>query len=252
VNRFLFYLFSGLKTQARALVDFAVKRLGGQNPPIAIIYPEDEMLRGVTEAIEAQSKKHGWPSVRKLAYPPGRFDAVRRVKEGRQEGVEVVFFLGSGGEASALVKEAEKLSWIPNIFLLGSLVGQEILDTPLPFADKIFLSYPTLPSDHTRAGIKKYRTLAAKHRLPPRHLAIQVLAYCAAKILVEGLKRAGKDLSREKLITALEGLYEFETGLTPPITYGPNRRIGALGAYVVAVNVGQKTLVPVSRWLTPQ
>ena len=42
--------------------------------------------------------------------------------------------------------------------------------------------------------------------------------YATAKIFVEGLTRAGKDLSREKLITTLEGLYEYETGATPRIT----------------------------------
>jgi len=49
----------------------------------------------------------------------------------------------------------------------------------------------------------------------------------SAKILVEGLKRSGKDLNNERFVTALEKLYAFDTGLTPKITYGPNRRTGA-------------------------
>ena len=49
------------------------------------------------------------------------------------------------------------------------------------------------------------------------------------RILVHVLELSGKDLSREKLVTTLEGLYEFETGLMPKITFGPNRRIGVLG-----------------------
>ena len=40
---------------------------------------------------------------------------------------------------------------------------------------------------------------------------------------------SGKDLSRERLVTALEGLYEYDTGLMPKITFGPNRRIGSVG-----------------------
>jgi len=71
----------------------------------------------------------------------------------------------------------------------------------------------------------------------------------AAKILGEGLKRVGKDLSREKLIQVLEGLYEYPTGLTPAITYGPNRRIGALGAYIVNVDLKEKQFVPASGWI---
>ena len=31
----------------------------------------------------------------------------------------------------------------------------------------------------------------------------------------------------------LEKLYQFETGLTPPLTYTANRRIGARGAYIL-------------------
>lgn len=50
-------------------------------------------------------------------------------------------------------------------------------------------------------------------------------------------------------MSALEGLYEFETGLSPPVTYGPNRRIGALGASILAVDLEKKTLLPVSDWI---
>jgi len=67
--------------------------------------------------------------------------------------------------------------------------------------------------------------------------------------LVEALKRAGKDLSREKLIQTLEGFYEYSTGLTPLITYGPNRRVGAMGAYVVSINLKEKQFAPASGWI---
>jgi hypothetical protein len=65
------------------------------------------------------------------------------------------------------------------------------------------------------------------------------------------LKLSGKELSREKLIRSLEGLYDFETGLSPRISYGPNRRIGAFGAYIVGVDPAQKHFIPASKWITP-
>ncbi len=72
----------------------------------------------------------------------------------------------------------------------------------------------------------------------------------SAKILVEGLKRAGRDLSREKLVTAIEGFYDFDTGLTPAVSYGPNRRIGAMGAYVVsAVALRDPAVTPPAEWI---
>ena len=66
---------------------------------------------------------------------------------------------------------------------------------------------------------------------------------------LEALIRAGRDLSREKLVTTLEGLYDFDTGLMPPLTYGPNRRIGAQGAYVVTIDPEKRQSTPASGWI---
>jgi ABC-type branched-subunit amino acid transport system substrate-binding protein len=112
--------------------------------------------------------------------------------------------------------------------------------------DKVFLAFPTVPTDVSAAGAAEYNALLKKYNLKPSaHDAARFSAFAAAKILVEGLKLAGKDLSREGLMTALEGLYEFDTGLTPKISFGPNRRIGALGAYIVTIDP-EKKLFPAS------
>ena len=87
-----------------------------------------------------------------------------------------------------------------------------------------------------------------RYKFAPRHLTSQLNAYAAAKIFTEGLKRAGRDLSREKLITALEGLYEYNTGVTPSITFGPNRRVGAMGAYVLSIDPAKREFVS-SGWV---
>jgi ABC-type branched-subunit amino acid transport system substrate-binding protein len=113
----------------------------------------------------------------------------------------------------------------------------------------VFLSFPTSPADQNAEGLKEFQALAEKYKLPTHHLAAQISAYSADKILVEALKRAGKDLSRERLIQALEGLYEYSTGLTPAITYGPNRRLGANGAYIVTINLKEKQFLPASGWI---
>jgi hypothetical protein len=56
-------------------------------------------------------------------------------------------------------------------------------------------------------------------------------------LLSEGMKQAGRDASREKLVTALEGLHDFDTGLTPRLSFGPGRRLGLSGAHVVTVDL---------------
>ncbi|HJS23250.1 MAG TPA: hypothetical protein VJ751_02685 [Pyrinomonadaceae bacterium] len=63
------------------------------------------------------------------------------------------------------------------------------------------------------------------------------------------LTRTGKDLSRENLIKALESLYDYETGTTPRITFGPNKRIGAAGAHVIRIDLAEKEFTTASGWI---
>ena len=46
--------------------------------------------------------------------------------------------------------------------------------------------------------------------------------------------------TREKFINALDTLYGYETGVTPRLTFGPNRRVGAAGAHIVTFDGAKK------------
>jgi ABC-type branched-subunit amino acid transport system substrate-binding protein len=249
LNRQVFYLFSGLEGQARALVDFATTKQPGKVSGIAVVSSEDEQSTNLIEAVKEQAKKGGMRTVETYLYKTAPLEAVGIIPKIQRQAQDTVIFLGKGEAALAFMKEAERLQWFPTLYLLSSNAGREVFDAPLSFNHKIFISFPTSPADQTAEGTGEFRKLAGKYNLPTRHLVAQLSAYSAAKVLVEGLKRAGKDVSREKLIAALEGLNRFETGLTPPITYGLNRRIGATGAYVVAIDLEKKQFIPTSEWI---
>src|SRR5690348_18391011 len=115
--------------------------------------------------------------------------------------------------------------------------------------EKVFLAFPTVPSDVSAAGSADYSSFLQRNKLESTHAAAQASAIAAARILVHALEVCGKDLSRERLVTALEGLYEYDTGLMPKITFGPNRRIGALGAYVVTIDAEKKLFPATVEWV---
>lgn len=250
LNRQVFYLLSGTDGQVRALVDFAVTKLSLKNPGVGVIYPGNEINANVLEAIRDQSKKQRWDAPQSYEFRAGQFEAAVAAQKLKQANPKVVFLLGGSEDAMSFIREAEKLSWFPFIFLPSANAGAGIFDAPAGFDGKVFLSFPTSPLDQTSEGITQFRALAEKHKLSTKHQAAQLSSYSAAKILAEGLKRAGRDLSREKLIQVLEGFYEYQTGLTPPISYGPNRRVGAMGAYVITVDSKTRQLVPASEWIS--
>ncbi len=249
LNRQVFYLLAGADGQAQALINFIAAKPELKSSAVAVVYPRTQLNDNVLAAIKLQSKKDALNAPQVYDYLGGRFDAGQIVKQLRQARVDVIFFMGSTEELLALMGESEKLGWFPTIFLPGTGVGAGIFGAPIGFDGKVFLSFPNTPADQTAEGIKEFSALAEKYQLTTKHLTAQISAYMAAKILVEALKRAGKDLSRERLVRVLEGLYEYSTGLMPEITYGPNRRIGAMGTYVVTIDLKRKQFVPASGWV---
>lgn len=249
LNRYVFYIMSGLDGQARALVNFAAQRSSDLKTGVLIVFPESAPSAIVMEAISDQCRKNGCGPVEKFSYQRQPLDAATLAGRLSRTNKSAVFFLGTGAEALALLNEADKLRWSPTLYFPGGVGGNDLFEAPASFKQKLFLSLPASPADQSSEGVGEFRTLTSKYRVPAAHLASQTLAFSAAKILVEGIKRSGKDLSVENLIGALEGLEEYQTGLTPRVTYGPNRRLGALGAYVVAVDLDKKTLVSASSWV---
>jgi ABC-type branched-subunit amino acid transport system substrate-binding protein len=249
-NRHVFYLLGGVAEQARALANFAASKTELKRSRAAIVYGDGALAGAAAGAAEEQLKKAGWGAVTKQTFKQLGADGAEAARRLRQEGAEAVFIFGVGGTEGALVKEAGALGWTPHLFFLGVMDGSSLVGTaPAIFKDRIFLAFPTVPSDVTPAGLSEFRTLQEKYKIESRHTAAQLSAFAAAKIFIEGLQRAGRDLSRERLLSALEGLYDFETGLTPHLTFGPNRRVGAAGAYVMTIDPEKRQFAPASGWV---
>ena len=250
LNRYIFYLLPGLKEQARALTTFASRKIDAGKARVAIVSPDLEFNRSIAATIDEQAKKAHWSITDTTFYPRAGFNLEQYVDQLNKKGVDTIFFLGSGSEAAALMNEVGAIGWTPSIYMLGSLVGRNISDSvTVKLKEHTFLAFPTVPTDVSEAGAAEYSGLLQRNKLASNHAAAQASAIAAARILVYALERCGKDLSRERLITTLEGLYEYDTGLMPKITFGPNRRIGALGAYVVTIDPEKKLFPATMEWV---
>ena len=247
LNREIFYLLSGIDGQARAMIHHAADKAELRNTGIAIVYPDTAANARVVAAAKDQCAKDGFKSA-VYEYPAARFNSATLIKRVDTRPAAVLF-LGDGHEALAFMEAADKSAWHPTIYLPSPNSNSDLFRAPAGFDRKILLSFPTSPADQTLEGLKEFRAFAENHKLPSNHVAALVSTYGALKILTEALKRAGKDVSREKLIDILEGFYDYSTGLTPPITYGPNARVGAMGAYVVAIDLKQQQFMSVSSWV---
>lgn len=240
LNRHSFFILSGLREQVRALVDFA-EQLNIEKPRVALVSPAGKELAGTVDAAVDACKSKGWEDVLRSEYTSGSLDAGKLVGQLKSDGRNLLVFLADETEAVAFLKQAEKERWTPPVLTPGLFWGKGINDVPPGFKSKLYFAYPTLPDDRKEWGALELAGLMKRHNLPAEHVSAQQSAYVAAKLLVEGLRRSGRELSRERLLTALENMYEYDTGLTPPITYDRNRRIGAMGAYIVTIDPAKES-----------
>ena len=76
-------------------------------------------------------------------------------------------------------------------------------------------------------------SIKGKQDVVPSYAGME--GFIAAKVLVEGLKRAGANLTREKLVAALESLNRFDLGGVD-VTYGSGKRTGTAFIDITIIN----------------
>ena len=233
LNRRVFYLYPGLGEQFEALVQFAASRLELSDPSVAVLYPDEDGLVELIAVLEKAAGKQGWGEVRRKPFAPNGFDAASSVEVLQRAGVDVIIALGAEQELRSLLAAAAERNWSPHVLASGALAGSGLLDVPAVFERRLHLAYPTLPQDRKPWALKSVSRILEGNEWARAHTQAVISSYSSVTVLVEALRRAGRKAGRRELTAELERLYEFETGLTPPITFTSNRRVGARGAYVI-------------------
>jgi len=241
----VFQVLPGFAEEAAVLVEFATRRSQAGALRGSIVAsgaaPFDEAARKA--GIRCAALKCG--DLERVGWYAARFDAAATVKRLKAERRNELFFFGSDDEMLALLVEAGKArdpSWQPSLYAPSARARMAMLGRER-FGGALFLAFPAFP------GTRAWQELRREFGLPAHHEAAQTGALAAAAVLVEGLRRAGRDLGAERFVRALEGLSNFDPGgFAAPVSYGPDRRVGALGGYVVALERGG-AIVPASAWI---
>jgi ABC-type branched-subunit amino acid transport system substrate-binding protein len=245
VNRYVFYLLSGAQGQGEALVSFAAGKQGLRAARSLVVYGEEEGIPAVIDRITKQAETVGWERPQTVDVKEGQDWSVL-LRNGK---IDAVFWLASGEELREFFAEAVVSQVFPLVLAPGAFVGPEIYQAPKQFSGRLFLSFSMLPSDQTKEGEMEFLELARTGEFSQGNLAERLAALSAAKLLIYGLQKAGREVTREKIVEIFEKLYRFETGQTPPLTFTPNRRVGSNGAHVIGIDLEKKQLLLPSTWI---
>jgi ABC-type branched-subunit amino acid transport system substrate-binding protein len=85
--------------------------------------------------------------------------------------------------------------------------------------------------------VKEYRKLLEEAKGEPGFGTLE--GFIAAKVMVEGLRRAGKNLNRDNFIKAMESIQDYDVGGFR-VSFGPGQRSGSKFVDLTIISRDQK------------
>jgi branched-chain amino acid transport system substrate-binding protein len=213
---------------------------------IAVIYQDDAFGKTVLEGVEHALAKYDSAPVALGTFARNTLDISAAVKTVREAKPEAVILVGPYAPVAAILKEAHSYKWSP-LFLTVSFVGTEgLLRAAGADAEEVIITQVVPPYDRTDlATIQLYRTALEKYMSGTSPSFVSLEGFVDAMVFVEGLKAAGKDLTREKFITGIESLHHFDLGLGPefPLDFGPKDHKGFDSVYSTVIHQGRAVVI---------
>jgi ABC-type branched-subunit amino acid transport system substrate-binding protein len=264
---YVFNIRASYRQEMMGLVD-QFWRAGARE--FGVFYQIDAYGRSGTDGVARGLARRGTTIAVEATYARGaKFEvdmslAVKALRTGR---AEVVLCTGAYQGCAAFIRSARDLGWnvpISNLSFVGSeallhLLTEHGRKTGRDYTRAIINSQ-VVPSydDLTLPGVKEYRVLMDKNNpaIPhslrdpsytPRSYSFTGLeGFINAKVIVEGLRRAGPNLNRRGFRQALESLQDFDLGIGAPLSFGANRHQGLDNVYFTHVENG--LWAPITDW----
>jgi len=164
--------------------------------------------------------------------------------------LDYLIFSGDGADIVDVAKTLDQTS--PATVLVGFISTEEsgMASLPSRIAAHALFAAPALPPDSSHAAA--FFSLMQVGHFPKTYLGFRSAAFAAGSVLLQALRSSGSRPNRDELVRTLEHLQHFETGVTAPLTFGPNQRVGNAGAVILALDPDSHDFVAVSDWITPQ
>ena len=209
MSRYIFHVRASYYDETEKIVEQVIST-GGKK--IAVFYQNDGYGQAGLKGVEIAMTKRNMKISATGAFERNTVDVGGAVKGINATTPDAVVMIGAYKACAEFIKQMKKAG-AASTFYNVSFVGAKALADELGkegsgVAISQVVPFPWAPSIPV---IKEYQQLSAKAGLKDYNFSA-VEGFVAAKIFVEGLKRAGKDLNREKFIDALERMGDVDIG----------------------------------------
>lgn len=220
-TKYLFAVYPLYFYEAKALVKYAVETLGKKR--VAMVYLNDEYGKnGLQGAIE-ELKKHKMELVAQVSAEQADTDMKPHVMALRKAKADMVLLWTHPGHAVRIVGTAKAMEFAPQ-FMSTSTCSDFPMMTSISkglWEGVITATFGELPESEDPLMLKYKKEVFEKHAAKDeRWGTFYTAGIVFTEPMIEGLQRAGRDLTREKFVDEMEKIQGFK-GIGPVINYKP-------------------------------
>jgi ABC-type branched-subunit amino acid transport system substrate-binding protein len=246
----IFTSFTPYSNQSELVVTWLVKVKGFKR--IGILYQDDKYGYTFRDPGAKVLASLGLKWAAAESYKRGAKDLSAQVAKLRKANLDACLLVATPPPGAAFLKEAHRQGWKnTKIISSGPLTDEKYINLSGGVGEGVWgLSLWPDPVHSQNPAVAEYRKIVEKYgkdrdKTPNRY---SLYGYYYAKLFVEGLKRAGKNVTRESYIAALESVKNWESGITPPVSFSSSNHLAQNSGFMVEV---QKSVFrPISGWLT--
>jgi ABC-type branched-subunit amino acid transport system substrate-binding protein len=249
VNAYVFSTFPSYVTEGRVLAKYAVENLPATK--YGLFHQDDAFGREGQEGLRLGLRNTGKEIALSQTYKVGDSDLSPVAQKFKDEGVDLSFVWTITEGAAALVKAIGAIEGYK-----PQLVASQILSDPVMFElagtgwEGAIVASSVPEPDSGEPGAVRARQIIEKYGQGIQYGTYSLWGLSRAEVLVEGLKRAGRELTRLRLLQSLESIQNWnENLLGHPISFDAENHLG-LNAVKISRAEGGK-LVHVSDWTEP-
>jgi ABC-type branched-subunit amino acid transport system substrate-binding protein len=232
-NPYIFHVRAGYADETEHMVN-QVATLGMTR--IAVMYQNDSFGKAGLAGVEAAVAKHKMTLAVSASYERNTDqvqEAVQKIKAAEAQAVIMISVNKSTAAFASQYRAAGGGGQLYNISVVdpAELIKLAGIQSMHGLGISQVVPYPFMAS---KPVIREYQALLQKYGNGQPITYTSFEEFLGAKVLVEGLRRAGPNPTRSKLIKALESMSNFDLGGTR-VTFSPSNRVGSRFVEVTVV-----------------
>jgi len=235
--------------ETRVILSYLAEERGIEH--IGVIYANNAYGQYFASRAKSFSREFGYNLVGIETLARDATDASGEIRSLRKQHADAIIMAVYPAGARKIVEATAEQDYDVLLVSSGPLTDEQYFNIEGGYAEGTtgFCHYPD-PNVSDEPGIVRYRELMAEHF--PGHPVnrYSLYGYVFGSLVVEGLQRAGRDLTRDSFLDAMESIRDWDSGgIMPPVNFSADNHHAQTAGFICELEDGR--FKALSDWIDP-